>query len=80
MQPARRVPVALKKMVESKLDSLLQQGIIEPVEEASEWVSPLVVVIKDNGDLRLCVDMRRANQAIFRASHPIPTLDDILSQ
>ena len=44
------------------------------------WVSPVVIVPRPSGDIRLCVDMRRANQAIVRERHPIPTVDDLLYQ
>ncbi|XP_058828130.1 uncharacterized protein K02A2.6-like [Topomyia yanbarensis] len=64
--------------IEDKLNSLLANDIIEPVEGGCQWVSPLVTVIKDNGDLRLCVDMRRANVAILRERHMMPTIDDFL--
>lgn len=75
--PLRRTPVALRQMVKSKLIELEQQDIIERVSEPSEWVSPLVAVLKNNGELRLCVDLRRLNQAIERERHPIPTFEDI---
>ena len=44
----------------------------------TSWVSPVLVVPKQNGDIRLCVDMRQANKAIVREQHPIPTVDEIL--
>lgn len=77
-QHARRPPLALMDKIEEKLNSLLMSDIIERVEEYSQWVSPLVTIVKDNGDLRLCVDMRRANQAIHRESHLMPTFEDFL--
>lgn len=77
-QHMRRVPIALKEKVSEKIDQLLEADIIERVDGASPWVSPLVVVLKDSGDVRLCVDMRRANAAIRRENHPIPTFDDFL--
>ena len=43
-----------------------------------EWVSPLVCIPKRNRDVRLCVDMRKANTAIIRNYDPNPTLDEIL--
>lgn len=79
-QHARRPPLALLDKIEEKLNSLLTADIIEPVLVYSPWVSPLVVIVKDNGDLRLCVDMRRANQAIKRESHRMPTFEDFLPQ
>lgn len=77
-QQPRRPPIALMTKVEDKLNSLLVRDIIERVEGGCSWVSPLVTVVKDNGDLRLCVDMRRANAAILRERHIMPTIEDFL--
>ena len=74
-QTVRRIPFSLRDKVESKVKEL---DIIEPVEGPIPWVSPVVVVPKPNGDIRLCVDMRRANEAIIRERHPIPTVDEVL--
>ena len=78
-QHVRRVPFGLRDKVEKKLDELLDLDIIEEVPEGpSGWVSPLVVVPKSDGDVRVCVDMRRANEAIIRERHPIPTVEELL--
>ena len=68
-QPARRIPFHLRQQVEKQLKLLEQQGIIEQVEGPTPWVSPLVVIPKKNGEVRLCVDMRMANRAIDRRHH-----------
>ena len=77
-QSARRIPFHLRKKVSVELKKLEQQGIIEKVEGPTPWVSPLVVIPKKNGDVRLCVDMRMPNQAIQRERHPSPTVDDLV--
>lgn len=77
-QRVRRPPIALLSRIEEKLNQLLVADIIEPVSGAAPWVSPLVTIVKDNGDLRLCVDMRRANQAIMREHHMMPTFESFL--
>ncbi|XP_055692859.1 uncharacterized protein K02A2.6-like isoform X1 [Lutzomyia longipalpis] len=79
-QHARRPPIALLSKVEEKLDELLKADIIEPVEGPSDWVSPVVVLPKDNGDIRLCIDMRQANKAVRRENHIMPTFEDFLPQ
>ncbi len=48
-----------------------------PESQPTPWVSPVVVVPKKDGEVRLCVDMRQANSAINRVRHPIPTVDDV---
>ncbi|KAI0223182.1 hypothetical protein LSAT2_025590, partial [Lamellibrachia satsuma] len=73
-QPVRRLPFGLREKVEKKLDELLEKEIIEEVSNTpTTWLSPVVVVPKPDGDIRICVDMRRANEAIVRERHPIPT-------
>ena len=78
-QPVRRLPFGLRKTVDEKLDDLLSKNIIEEVPNTpTELVSPHVVVPKPDGDIRVCIDMRRANEAIVRERHPIPTLEEVL--
>ncbi|XP_046862400.1 myotubularin-related protein 5-like [Xenia sp. Carnegie-2017] len=43
----------------------------------TDWVSPVVIVPKRDGNIRLCVDMRIANTAIKRTRHPIPTVEAV---
>lgn len=78
-QPYRRPPIALEDKIEEKLRSLLERDIIEPAPGPSPWVSPVVPVVKDSGEIRLCIDMRRANQAVLRETHPLPLVDELLS-
>ncbi|XP_058838582.1 uncharacterized protein K02A2.6-like isoform X2 [Topomyia yanbarensis] len=78
IQPLRRCPIPLLQKVKSKLDELIEMDIIEKVVSPTSWVSPLVPILKENGELRLCIDMRRANQAIQRLNHPLPIIDDFL--
>ena len=77
-QNPRRVPFSLREKLELKLKELQEADIIEKVEGPTPWVSPVCVVPKPSGDIRLCVDMRRANEAVLRERHPIPTVDEIL--
>ena len=78
-QPQHRVPFHVRKDVEKKLQELQDLDIIEDVEGPTLWVSPLVAVPKSNGDVQVCVDMCRANEAVIREQHPIPTLEETLA-
>ena len=71
-QPVRRTPFSLCDKVKKKIKELVAMDIIEPVEDPTPWVSLVVVVPKQNDEIRLCVDMQRANEAIIRERYPIP--------
>ena len=60
------------------MDELEKFDIIEKVNEPSRWVSPVVAVPKPGGDIRLCVDMRQANQAVKGVRDFIPTIYELL--
>ena len=78
-QQVRRLPFGLRDTVDLKLDDLLSKDIIEEVPDTpTSWISPLVVSPKLDGDIRVCVYMRRANEAIIRERHPIPTIEEVL--
>nr|XP_043068709.1 uncharacterized protein K02A2.6-like [Drosophila bipectinata] len=77
-QPVRRIPVALEEKVAAKLEESLSRDIIESVTGPSSWISPIVLAFKENGDIRLCIDMRRANKAIRRENYPLPTFESFM--
>lgn len=65
---ARRLPLALIPKVKSELDCMQDLGIIESVNnEVTDWCSPMLVVTKKNGNMRLSLDPRVLNKAIKKA-------------
>ncbi|CAB4007481.1 PREDICTED: uncharacterized protein K02A2.6-like [Paramuricea clavata] len=78
-QPQRRIPYHIREKGKNAITELENQGVIEkvPENEATPWVSPIVAVPKKDGQVRICVDMRLANEAIRRVRHPIPTVNDV---
>ena len=77
VQALRRVPYGLREKLEKKIDELEELDIIEKVNTTSKWVNPIVVVPKKD-DIRLCIDMRRANEAVKRERYTIPTTEEVL--
>ena len=65
------------KGVKEDLEKLLKAGFIEPVDQAT-WLSPIVVVPKKNGKLRICIDFRRFNAATKKGLYPLPFMDEDL--
>ncbi|XP_065195493.1 uncharacterized protein K02A2.6-like [Sycon ciliatum] len=79
-QPPRRPAFSIRADIETELKRLTKLDIIEPVKEATPWVSPLVPVRKPNGALRLCVDYRELNKRVTRERNVLPTVDEITAQ
>jgi len=76
---ARMVPLALRERVDKELQRLVDQDILEPVRY-SNWATPVVVVNKANGDLRLCGDYKvTVNRVAKTDSYPLPRFEDLLA-
>ena len=57
---------------------MLAARIIEPVEE-SKWVSPMVVQEnKTKGEIKICVDLRKLNDASLHDPFSTPFTDEVL--
>ena len=51
-------------MVNAQLDLLLENDIIEPATGPTTWVSPMVVVPKQNGTVRIRMNITAVNKAV----------------
>eukprot|EP00731_Ephydatia_muelleri_P021055 Em0013g782a len=76
--PAYRIPHAYRETVRQEIEEMLEEGIIE--HSNSEWSSPIVLVGKKDGSLRLCVDYRRLNSLSEADAYPMPRIDEMLDQ
>ena len=77
-QQPYRLPHMYKEAVEGEIEVIINEGVIEPAN--SEWASPMVIVKKKDGTIRLCVDYRRLNAVTRVDAYPMPRMDDILDQ
>lgn len=59
------------------MDEIEEMEIIR--RSSSEYASPLVIVWKRNGDLRLCTDFRWLNARTVKDAHPLPHQADALA-
>ena len=61
-----------------QLRNMQRQGVIQ--QSTSPWASPIVLVRKKDGDLRLCVDYHHLNSVTKTDAFPIPRIDDLFDQ
>ena len=73
----RRCPIHIKDDVRNEINQMVELGVIEKVEEPTDWLSTIVYSRKSNGKLRICLDPKDLNTAIKRPHYPTPTLEEI---
>ncbi|XP_064469299.1 uncharacterized protein K02A2.6-like [Ornithodoros turicata] len=79
VRPARKVPLALRDKVKAELQRMEADGVIERVNEPTDWSSYMVVVSKP-GKLRICMDPVDLNKALRREHYPMKTLEEVASK
>ena len=75
-QAPRRTPVAYEGRDKEALEKMLNRGIIR--ESSSPWASPVVLVPKKDGSVRLCADYRKINDETTKDAFPLPKISDCL--
>ena len=80
IQKERKVPYHLKDLIETTIDEMIRDDIIEPVSGVpTPFISCFLAVPKPNNpkEVRITLDARCINKVIERERHNIPTLDDL---
>ncbi|KAH7711359.1 gagpol and env protein precursor [Aphelenchoides avenae] len=75
-QPGRPVPLAFRRPLKEMIDQYKQMGVIK--DSKSEWSSPVVLVRKKDGSIRMCVDYRRLHKVIKLSQYPMPNINVML--
>ena len=74
----RPVPYHCRKEFEQIIKDQLAAGIIQPSKAAT--CSPVNLVLKEDGSLRLTIDYRKINNATEPDPYPLPRIDDIIAR
>lgn len=75
-QRYRRIPPSEYEVVKAHINTLLESKVIR--ESCSPFASPIVLVKKKDGSLRLCVDYRQLNAKTRKDAFPLPRIEESL--
>eukprot|EP00794_Sanderia_malayensis_P002352 gene2352-2708_t len=76
----RHVALSLLDPLKKELSRMEEMGVIRRVEEPTDWCHPIVLVKKDNGSIRLCLDLTRFNVAVKREFYQLESVDETLAK
>ena len=77
-KPAYRLSHSEAQEVERQLAEYVRKGFIRP--SSSPWASPILLVKKKDGSMRMCVDYRSLNQLTIKNKYPMPRIDELFDQ
>ncbi|XP_064469193.1 uncharacterized protein K02A2.6-like [Ornithodoros turicata] len=76
----RPIPFALRSLVENDLERQCKNGVLTPVDY-SDWATPIVVVPKPNGAVRVCGDFSVSiNPQLDITQYPLPRPEELFAK
>jgi hypothetical protein len=73
-QHPRRMAPDITLKIKEEIERLVRAGFIRPARYV-EWLSNIVLVLKKNGKLRICIDFRNINMATPKDEYPMSVAD-----
>ena len=73
-----RHPKRYKDEIEKTIKELLELGYIRP--SSSPFASPVVLVKKKDGTLRMCINYRALNKKTIKNKYPTPRIDELMDE
>ncbi|UYV78371.1 K02A2.6-like [Cordylochernes scorpioides] len=76
VRPPRPIPLSIKERVKKELEEMEDNGIIKKVNYPTP-ISSQMVIAKQKGKIRICIDPSDINKVILRSHFPLRTFDQI---
>ncbi|KAL8604923.1 hypothetical protein ACOMHN_028551 [Nucella lapillus] len=72
------LPHSQEETIRKEVQTMLDLGVIE--RTSSPYSAPIVLVKKNDGKIRFCVDYRKLNKSLVFDSEPMPDVEQIFAQ
>ena len=70
----------LLKPLKEELQRMLKLGVIEKVDQPTEWCHPIVLVRKSDNSIRICIDLTKLNTVTKREFYQLESVDETLAK
>lgn len=72
------LPHAMRENLDKEIDAMLDLNVIE--SSTAAYASPVVMVKKPDGSIRVCVDYRKLNRVTIFDPEPMPNVEEIFAK
>jgi hypothetical protein len=76
--PPYHHPRRFKDEIEKEIKELLVMGHIRP--SSSPFSSSVVLILKKDGTMRMCIDYRAFNKKTIKNRYPIPCIEELMDE
>lgn len=76
-QKTRGIPYNYREDFKKTIMEMKAAGMV--VDSKSPWSSPIRLVKKKDGSVRICVDFRKVNAVTIKDAYPIPRIEDLFT-
>ncbi|XP_026440518.1 uncharacterized protein K02A2.6-like [Papaver somniferum] len=76
-QRMRKVAPEYHEAIQNELNKMESSGVIREVQYPI-WISNMVIVLKNNGGARICVEFSDLNKACPKDNFPLPNIDQLV--
>ena len=78
------IPEAYRSQVDAEIDKMIAQGVVEPCPDPKGWNTPLHVVKKKSGDLRIVANFKRTVNKLLTSeadfAWQMPSCDEVFNE
>jgi len=78
-QKVRKMNPKVSPQIQKELQNMVEARIIEPIRYSSR-MSNLVIVRKNTGENRICVDIKKLNYDSLKENYPLPNMEYLLQR
>lgn len=71
----KKVLFTLLPKLKQELKRVEQLGVLEKVDQPTEWVNSILMLEKPDGNLRICLDPKDLNRTVKREHFQLPTVN-----
>jgi len=77
----RHIAILLRTKVIKELNRMYKKyGVIRNVDKPTAWCHPIVVVLKPNGEVRICIDLTKLNNGIERELYQLESVEETMAR